>query len=353
MKVIFTVASMAGGGAERVISILANHLSQEGWQVTIAMAAGERVDYSLDSRIRLFCAGGTAGGSMVKRLRRIKRLRALFLQEPDACVVSFGLGSNFYTAAALVGLGNYLVISERNDPAACPHPHLRNLVFKRADALVFQTGDALRSYPSGLQKRGIVIPNPISGGIEPCCENVRKKTVAAVGRLEPQKNYPLLLRAFAAFRRTHSSYTLHIFGRGCLLQELQEMTRELGIENVVIFEGYVKNVHERIRDAGMYVLSSDYEGISNALLEAMALGLPVISTDCPIGGSRLCIEHEKSGLLVSVGDTQGMEKAMARLAENEDYARKLGREAAKVRERFSEKTVVEEWKKVLRGREGK
>lgn len=353
MKVIFTVASMAGGGAERVISILANHLVREGWQVTIAMAAGEQVDYSMDSRVELVSAGGTAGGSMAKRLRRITRLRRLFRRDPAAVIVSFGLGSNFYTAAALTGLGNYLVISERNDPAACPHPHLRNLVFVRASALVFQTGDALKCFPAGLQKRGVVIPNPICGDTESPFEGERKKTIAAVGRLEPQKNYPLLLRAFAAFWKTHPGYTLHIFGRGYLLEDLKQMTRRLGIENAVIFEGYVKNVHERIRDAGMYVLSSDYEGISNALLEAMALGLPVISTDCPIGGSRLCIENEKSGLLVSVGDEQGMEKAMTRLAENEDFARELGREAAKVRERFSEKTIVEEWKKLLGGWERK
>lgn len=347
MKVIFTVASMAGGGAERVISILANHLVREDWQVTIAMTAGDQVDYSMDSRVSLVSLGGTAQGSMTKRLRRIKRLRELFLQEPDAAIVSFGLGSNFYTAAALAGLGNYLVISERNDPAACPCPRLRNMVFACAKALVFQTGDALRCFPEKLQKRGTVIPNPICGGIAPPWEGERKKTVAAVGRLEPQKNYPLLLRAFAAFWRAHPAYTLHIFGRGCLLEELREMTRELGIETAVVFEGYANNVHERIRDAGMYVLSSDYEGISNALLEAMALGLPVISTDCPIGGSRLCIKHEKNGLLVPVGDIQSMGQAMTRLAEDEAYAGELGREAVKVRERFSENAIVEEWKKIL------
>ena len=138
MKVLFTVASMAGGGAERVISILANHLAEEGHQAAVIMTAGDTVDYSMDSRVELLSVGGITGGSMIKRLQRIGKLRSVFLQNPDSVIVSFGLGSNFYTTAAKLGLGNFLVISERNDPKACPHPHLRNLVFGFADRLVFQ-----------------------------------------------------------------------------------------------------------------------------------------------------------------------------------------------------------------------
>lgn len=347
MKILFTVASMAGGGAERVISILAGHLIKEEHQVTIVMTAGDKVDYQLDAKIQVISLGGTSGGSMVKRWERIKKLRALLKQNQDAVIVSFGLGSNFYTAAAHLGLKNRFVISERNDPAACPHPHFRNLVFGCAHRIVFQTQDALQCFPKRLKEKGCVIPNPISGAVAPPYEGIRKKTVAAVGRLEPQKNYPLLLEAFSGFHKKHPEYTLHIFGRGYLLADLQKMAQELGIADAVSFEGYAKDVHEKIKDAGMYVLSSDYEGISNALLEAMALGLPVIATDCPIGGSKLCITHEKNGLLVPVGEAKSMEEAMSRLAENGELAKRLGQEALKVRQRFSEETIMAEWKRVL------
>ncbi|GFI01204.1 MAG: glycosyltransferase family 4 protein [Lachnospiraceae bacterium] len=347
MKILFTVASMAGGGAERVISILASHLMKDGHQVMIVMTAGERVDYQLDPKIQVISIGGTSGGKLGKRLKRIQKLRALFCQNKDGVIVSFGLGSNFYTAIAHLGLKNRLVISERNDPAACPHPYFRNKVFGCADRLVFQTKDALECFPKRLREKGCVIPNPISGTIIPPYEGARKKTIVAVGRLEPQKNYPLLLKAFAVFHKKYPAYTLHIYGRGELLTGLENLSRELGIARAVRFEGYAPDVHEKIKDAGMYVLPSDYEGISNALLEAMALGLPAVATDCPIGGSKLCITHEENGLLVPVGDAEKMEEAMSRLASCEELADRLGKEAVKVRQRFSEETVMAEWNKVL------
>ncbi len=349
MNILFTVASMAGGGAERVISILANRLAEEGNQVSVIMTAGEQMDYPMSPQINMISIGGKTGGSMKKRFQRIRKLRTLFQKNAGAVIVSFGLGSNFYTAAARLGMKNPFVISERNDPAACPHPYLRNIVFSCADKLVFQTEDALNCFPHKLREKGVIIPNPIAEGIRQPYEGTRKKSIVAVGRLEPQKNYPLLLQAYALFHKDYADYTLHIYGKGYLLEELQKLAKELNISESVVFEGFAENVHEKIVDAGMYVLPSDYEGISNALLEAMALGLPVISTDCPIGGSRMCIENEKNGLLIPVKDAVSLAETMKRLADDGEFANKLGKEAVKVRERFSEKEIAKAWKDLLNG----
>ena len=348
IHIIFTVASMAGGGAERVISILANRLAQKENKITIIMTAGNKLDYTLNPQIEVVSIGGISGGSMMKRIQRIRRLRTIFQKHEKAVIVSFGLGSNFYTAAAHIGLRNPLIISERNDPAACPHPHLRNMVFGCAHKLVFQTKEAVTCFPERLQRKGVVIPNPISENIMPPYQSKREKIIAAVGRLESQKNYPLMLKAFSIFHASFPEYTLHVFGEGYMRDELQKMTQEMGISHAVIFEGFARDVHSKIRSAAMYVLSSDYEGISNALLEAMALGLPVISTDCPIGGSGLCIQNGVNGMLVPVGDESAMAEAMCRLAKDKELADRIGREAVKVRERFSEESITQQWNAVFR-----
>lgn len=343
MKIIFVMVNMAGGGAERVISILANRFVKLGNQVAILMTAGDTVAYELDPAIELFCAGSVSGGSMKKRLERIKNMRRFLKKNRDAVLVSFGPGTSFFTVLADLFLDHPLCISERNDPAACGHPYLRNLIYARADRLVFQTEDAMQSFPEKLRKKGCVIPNPVMEGLPSAFLGEREKTIVAVGRLQPQKNYGMLLKAFARFHKKYPEYSLHIYGKGEMLEELQKEAQQLQINAAVVWEGFRKDVLSCILSAGMYVLPSNYEGISNALLEAMAIGLPVISTDCPIGGSKMCIQDGKNGLLVPCGEEEKFAEAMMHLAEDREYADALGKEAANIRSSFSEETISQKW----------
>ena len=352
MKVVFTIANMAGGGSERVISILANQFVKRGIDTAILMTAGNTIEYALDSKVETVSMGGTSGGSMKKRIERISAMRQYFMQEgnKDAVLVAFGPGTAFYTWMSSLGLGNKLIISERNDPSACPHPILRNMVYNRASRLVFQTYQARDCFPKRIAQRGEVIPNPIKPNLPEPYVRERPKTVVAVGRLEDQKNYPLLIKAFSEFHKEFGEYSLHIYGKGYLEEELKRLSyNELELtDKNVIFEGFRTDVNDCIRNAGMYILSSDYEGISNALIEALAMGIPTISTDCPIGGSAMCIKDGVSGLLVPVGDATKLAEAMKKLAENEEYASLLGQKALEIRNKYDENTITENWINIIK-----
>lgn len=343
MKVIFVMVSMAGGGAERVISTLANNFVKQGIETTILMTAGNTVAYKLDERVKLFCAGGVSGGSMRKRISRILEMRKVFKENRDSTIISFGPGTSFFAVMADLFLKNPFIISERNDPSACPFPRLRNLVYWRADKIIYQTDGAMHAFPNWLQKKGSVIPNPVPCTIPEPWEGKHENTIVAVGRFEEQKNHKMLIDAFSHFHKKYPEYILHLYGKGNLEKDLREQSERLGIEKYIVWEGFQKDVLEKIKKAGMYVLTSDYEGISNALLEAMAIGLPVISTDCPIGGSRMCIQDGINGYLSPCGNAQRFADKMLQLAENETRAREMGREAAKIRDTFSEKAVTDMW----------
>lgn len=347
MKVIFVIVSMAGGGAERVISILANQFVKMGIDVTIMMTAGNEVAYPLDARIHLLCAGERTGGSLKKRLKRIGVMRQYFKANRDSIIISFGPGTSFFAVVADTFLGHRMLISERNDPAVCEHKKLRNLIYGRADRLVFQTEDAMNCFPKYIVRKGCVIPNPISGNLPVPYYGEREKSIVAVGRLEAQKNHKMLLKAFFIFHQKFPEYKLYIYGEGSLRGDLEEQILDLKLEDAVLMEGFVENIPEKIQRAGIYVLSSNYEGISNSLLEAMAIGLPSISTDSPIGGARLCIDSGVNGILTPVGDEKAFAEAMIRIASDQELAKRLSSNALRLKETYSKDNISRQWIEIM------
>ncbi len=171
----------------------------------------------------------------------------------------------------------------------------------------------------------------------------RRKEIVAIGRLEKQKNFHLLIDAFALFQKAHSDYVLTIYGQGSLKEELERYAKHNLLFNTYAFPGEKANVLELISNAAMFVLSSDYEGMPNVLIEAMALGLPVIATDCPVGGPRELITNGINGLLVPVGDKKVLFESMCALADDIFYAEKLGNNALKVRGKLEINKIANQW----------
>ncbi len=157
------------------------------------------------------------------------------------------------------------------------------------------------------------------------------------------------MQAFSDFHKEYPDYVLEIYGKGELEETLKKNTAEMGLGERVIWHGFCPDVRKRIADAGMYVLSSDFEGISNSMLEAMAMGIPVIATDCPIGGCAEYIQNGKNGLLVPVGDRKAMADAMKRLAEDQGLAASVSENGSRIREEFPIRVIADQMLTAARG----
>lgn len=339
-KIVFVIPDMPGGGTERVVALLANEYSGKGIPVAILLFAGQETAYPLDSRIEVVSVGSPSGGSIGARLERLCRMRQFYRANKNCQIWAFSVMGAVFSAVAILGQRHFFLVSERNDPNRYDHRWIRNLAYRRADVVVCQTKDAMRSFPPGIRKKCKVLPNPLELEMLPY-EGEREKRIVAVGRLSAQKNHRLLLEAFASFRKVHKDYVLELYGKGELEKELKKAAVRLEIDSCVMFKGFSDHVLTDIRTAAMYVLSSDYEGISNSMLEAMALGVPVIATDCPIGGSRMYIKDCVNGLLTPVGDADALAHAMRRLAEEPGLAERFSREAVKLKEELAVSRIAD------------
>lgn len=344
--VVIVTGSMVRGGAEGVIATVANGLAERGWKVHIISILFDICDYPLDESVAYINISRQEKNQWLDTPRLVRTLRKKIREiRPDA-VLSFMVAVNIVTWLATRGLKVKFIPSERNDPAK-GRGRLIKILQKRAygaaDTTVFQTTRAKEFFSGRIRDRGVIIPNPVRELPEAAPE--KKKRIVTAGRLAEQKNQKLLIDAFAGVYREHPDFSVEIYGEGPMREELQAYIGEKGLTAAVRLCGKVENVPETIRDAYLFVLPSDYEGLSNALLEAMAVGLPCITTDC--AGSDDAIRDGVNGLIVPVRDRDAMENAMRRLLEDPALAQDMGRKARESMSRYQAERVVEQWEALL------
>ncbi|MCM1113995.1 MAG: glycosyltransferase [Clostridium sp.] len=351
--VFFITNALSGGGAERVMSNLANYLISKDYCIKFILLNGDEVVYPLDKAAEIIVRPDVKEKDT---LAQIKFLHKYMKKNKEALFVSFFTHQNLYTILASIGTGAKVLVSERNDPGnSFTHKvqkigdPARRILYKNKNCkkIVFQTQGAADYFDKSINAKGLVIPNPLKDDLPLPYTGVRKKTAVAVGRFNPQKNYKLMLDAFARFSKQYPDYKLEIYGDGALRPTMEKYIEHLGLTDKIELCGFCKNVHERIIDAGMYVMSSDFEGLSNAMLEALAIGLPVISTDHPPGGARAYITSYENGILTPVRDADAMAKAMCYMAENPQNAQAMGEKASLVREELSGETICSKWKSLF------
>jgi len=347
-KLMIVTHKMSGGGCERVIAQLLNCFARDGIECKLVTECGVPSFYDLPESVEQIYLTFDQNLPARKIPKAYRKLRKLVRQERPDIVLAMPEKVNVWTVLYLLGTGVPVIVSERNDPHRHPESRvkriLRSLLYPFAKGFIFQTKDAARYFSRAIQKRGVVLDNPLDTSRIPArFEGERKRTVVAAGRLHEQKNFDLLIRAFARFYKTHHDYSLVIYGEGPEKDKLLKTASSLGIAGAVELAGQSKTLLTDINDSGMFVLSSDYEGMPNVLIEAMACGLPCIATDCPIGGVRSLITSGENGHLIPVGDEEALFEAMCKLADDESYAAWLGQHAVTIRTRLDETVVAKEW----------
>lgn len=243
-----------------------------------------------------------------------------------------------------------IIISERSDPYSVNglNHKFRRMLFLFADGIVFQTEGAKKYFNSKIQFKGNVIANPVINNMKLTTEKFDykeySKDIVCVSRFDvKQKRQDLMVKAFDEVIKKHSDMRLIFYGDGNDLPMIKEMVNNYDLADSVVFKGKVNNVSEQISKSRVFVLTSDYEGIPNALIEAMAIGLPVISTDCSPGGARVLIENYENGIIVPRDTVDELAKAIIYIIENKDHAKNMGRKAKDIVYKFSEDKILEKW----------
>lgn len=355
MKIAILTHSIGFGGVEKNIAFLSERLLIEGNMVFLVYIKGiipsymEKERMAINSSVELLEieAGHRKG---FRRLSQIKELIKVLSQEKVDIIIGFTKYPNFM--ASLVGkrIRKPVIIAERGDPYRDYDKTLLNKLFLKvicsADGAVFQTIEAGNFYPKKLRNKSQVIPNPIFltevPDIAPF-EN-RNKTIISIGRLDNvQKRYDVMLEAFKVFSAIHGNYELLIYGSGLDEELIKTWIKEKELDDKVRLMGVSKKPIMDMAKEGVFLITSDYEGISNSLLEAMAIGMPVVSTDSTPGGARMLISDHVNGILVPIRDARAIANALCEYVENPELASSCGEKAKKVLADFSKERIFSLW----------
>lgn len=321
---------------------VANHLAQEGHEVTMYTFSQNR-DVIIPNNVN-YIHDDLDNTCLYGKIRTIRKR----IKESDADVsISFLLDSNVYNIIACKGLRTKSVVCERSDPFK---PHYYKLkfwypIFRFADGAVYQLPKVAQFYKN-IKNNTAVIPNPVTlkGDVVVLPFAKRKKQIVALGRLDIfQKRQDVLLKAFSLFQANHQDYMLIIYGSGSDEERIKQLIVDLGLQQSVILAGKTLSPQESISKSQIFVMSSDFEGIPNSLIEAMVIGLPCISTDCRPGGAALLIENKKNGLLCPKGNAEELAKCMTWMVEHPLESDIMGQEAKKIADRFSEEKISTMW----------
>lgn len=359
-KIAFLVNSLGKGGAERVVANLAAYFDTQGYEVLLVTSRVVPEEYVIPSRIKRIDLSRfqeqEKGGRLQNIQRRIKRLHQIWCTQRPDIIISFIGKLNLYAVVSSFGTKIPILVSVRSDPEReYPRGIMRTLaktLFRKTEGMIFQTQEAMAFFPKSIQQKSIVLPNPLDVRfIRERFEGTRRQEIVSVGTLIDNKNHIMLVKAFSKLAKDYPELVVKLFGHGYkgtdTTEEIKAFAKQSGIGDRVIFMGRRSDIFEAIYQSRIFVLTSKIEGMPNALMEAMALGLAVISTDCPCGGPRTLIHNYENGILIPVDDADALEKALREILEDSKLEEKLGKNAHRIGKDLSPDKVNKMWQNYI------
>ncbi len=350
-KVLFVMNRLGKGGAERVATLIANELYKKKYEIKFISYNNIEDTYKIDKHIKCEKLEIKSRNKIIRKIKRIINLRKKIKEYKPDIIIAFEYFVNMQTILASLGLNIKVIISERNDPNKTGNKigikQLRSLLYKFSDILVCQTEEAKLYFHEKIRKKTVIIPNPIMPELPKRCEGKRKKEIVTFCRISKQKNLKMMIDAFEMLTKDFPDYKLVIYGEGPEKDRIEEYIQEKGLNNKITLKGFAQDVHKKIVNSSMYVSSSDYEGISNSMIEAMGIGLPTICTDCPCGGARMMIEDGINGMLIPVGDTKKLYQSMKKIIDEPELAEKLSKNSIKINKRLNQNKITKMWLELI------
>lgn len=356
-KIVFHLNCLEQGGAERVVSTLANHFAEnEDYQVYIATEWFAQNEFQINSKVKRVHVGLTEKQEKRSRKRkaldRILNLKRFLKEEKPDILISFAYKANYRALMATYTMRLPVIVSVRTNPylhyVKKKDKFLIPLLYPTAAGNVFQTEGAKSFFSKKVQNKSRIILNPINdkyiGVPKP---EKRRKVVVQSGRLVDFKNQLMLIEAFEIVHNEHPDFQLEIYGgdsKDGTKQLLEASIARHQAEAYIHLMGASDKLEQQLNDAAVYAFSSDWEGLPNALMEAMALGLPIVATDCPCGGPKTLIRDGENGLLVPIKNPEALARGIIHLIEDPEYAERLGDNARGISDIANTRAICEQWK---------
>lgn len=347
MKVLMIIHNLNFGGAERVFSFLANALANKGFEVHIYTYMGIDTVYPLSDKVKRSSTDFSQRNRLHRFISPLLPVRRKIRELKPDLVISFLTNPNLYSVIGAFLAQIPVIISERGDPFSedSTMNRIKKYFYSFADGIVFQTEAARSFYGKRIRAKSTVIPNPVQLTEHQTIDySMRKNEIAFVARFDiVQKRQDIMISAFRIVANEDPSIKLVFYGEGEDRHTIESMVLEARLSDRVVFLGSVEDVVDRLRFSKLCVLTSDYEGIPNSVIEALSAGVPVVSTDCSPGGARVLIREGIDGFIVPKGDVKKVAERILFLLRNPETARAFSQNATDILQRFSPQQIVSKW----------